>query len=101
VLDEIGRHVGGRNAWLHALVGPEATAYVIDPTRSGAVAERVLGAGYAGVMISRVLPCSAHAARRATLPELGQRSRFQLSPGEPVPSKVKFQFDMDTPGHID
>jgi len=51
VLDETGWHVGGHGAWLHALVGPEATAYVIDPTRSGAVAERILGADYAGVMI--------------------------------------------------
>jgi transposase len=51
VLDETGWHVGGHNAWLHALVGPAATAYVIDPTRSGAVAERILGADYAGVLI--------------------------------------------------
>jgi transposase len=51
VLDETGWHVGGHNAWLHALVGPQATAYVIDPTRSGAVAERLLGLDYAGVMI--------------------------------------------------
>src|SRR5262249_45411203 len=48
---ETGWHVGGHNAWLHALVGPEATAYVIDPTRSGAVAERILGASYAGAPI--------------------------------------------------
>jgi transposase len=51
VPDETGWHVGGHNAWLHTLVGPEATAYVIDPTRSGAVAERLLGADYAGAMI--------------------------------------------------
>jgi transposase len=51
VLDETGWHVGGHNAWLHTLVGPEATAYVIDPTRSGVVAERILGPDYAGVMI--------------------------------------------------
>jgi transposase len=51
VLDETGWHVGGHNAWLHALVGPMATVYVIDPTRSGAVAERVLGADYAGIMV--------------------------------------------------
>ena len=51
VLDETGWHVGGLNAWLHTLVGPRATAYVIDPTRSGAVAERILGADYAGTMI--------------------------------------------------
>jgi transposase len=51
VPDETGWHVGGRNAWLHTLVGPEATAYAIDPTRSGAVAERILGADYDGTMI--------------------------------------------------
>jgi|RhiMetdeSRZDD1v2_1073273.scaffolds.fasta_scaffold377781_1 transposase len=51
VLDETGWHVGGRNAWLHGLVAANATAYVIDPTRSGSVAERLLGLDYAGVMI--------------------------------------------------
>jgi transposase len=43
--------VGGLPAWLHALVGPEATAYVIDPTRSAAVAEAILGLDYDGTMI--------------------------------------------------
>jgi transposase len=51
VLDETGWHVGGQNSWLHALVGENATAYVIDPTRSGKPAERVLGLDYAGIMI--------------------------------------------------
>jgi transposase len=51
VLDETGWRVGGYPAWLHALVGPEATAYVIDPTRSGAVAEAILGLDYDGIMI--------------------------------------------------
>src|SRR5262249_62286488 len=51
VPDETGWRVGGYPAWLHTLVGPEATAYVIDPTRSGAVAEAVLGLGYDGTMI--------------------------------------------------
>jgi transposase len=50
-LDETGWHVGGHKAWLHTLVGPDATAYVIDPTRSGKPAERILGLGYEGVMI--------------------------------------------------
>jgi transposase len=50
-LDETGWHVGGHKAWLHALVGPDATAYVVDPTRSGKPAERILGLDYAGVMI--------------------------------------------------
>jgi transposase len=35
VPDEAGWRVGGHPAWLHTLVGPGATAYVIDPTRSG------------------------------------------------------------------
>jgi transposase len=51
VPDETGWRVGGHSAWLHTLVGPEATAYVIDPTRSGSVAEAILGPDYAGTMI--------------------------------------------------
>ena len=51
VPDETGWRVGGHPAWLHTLVGPEATAYVIDPTRSGAVAEAILGLDYDGTMI--------------------------------------------------
>jgi Transposase IS66 family len=33
------------------LVGPEATAYFIDPTRSSDVAADILGFDYAGTMI--------------------------------------------------
>jgi hypothetical protein len=51
VPDETGWRVGGYPAWLHTLVGPEATAYVIDPTRGGAVAEAILGLAYDGTMI--------------------------------------------------
>ncbi|HEX2520439.1 MAG TPA: transposase, partial [Castellaniella sp.] len=51
VPDETGWRVGGHPAWLHTLVGPEATAYVIDPTRGGAVAEAILGHDYDGTMI--------------------------------------------------
>jgi hypothetical protein len=40
-----------RLAWLHTLVGSHATAYVIDPTRSGDVAARILGRDWAGTMI--------------------------------------------------
>jgi transposase len=49
--DETGWRVGGEPAWLHTLVGPEATAYVIDPTRSGDVAADILGWDYGGLMI--------------------------------------------------
>jgi transposase len=51
VPDETGWRVGGVGAWLHTLVGPQATVYVIDPTRSGAVAERLLGRDDDGVLI--------------------------------------------------
>jgi len=51
VPDETGWRVGGHSAWLHTLVSPQATAYVIDPTRSGAVAEDILGLDYDGTMI--------------------------------------------------
>jgi transposase len=49
-LDESGWRVGGRLAWLHTVVSPDATIYLIDPTRSGDVAERVLGLDYAGIL---------------------------------------------------
>jgi transposase len=51
VPDETGWHVGGHNAWLHGLVGTQATVYVIDPFRSGAVAERILGRDWTGILI--------------------------------------------------
>src|SRR5919205_876012 len=69
--------VGGHPAWLHTLVGPVSTAYVIDPTRSGAVAEAILGPDYGGTMIhdgwspydqfedARHQQCLNHLLRRA------------------------------------
>lgn len=77
VPDETGWRVGGYPAWLHTLVGPEATAYVIDPTRSGTVAEAILGLDYDGTMIhdgwspydqfedARHQQCLNHLLRRA------------------------------------
>jgi transposase len=77
VPDETGWRVGGHPAWLHTLVSPETTAYVIDPTRSGAVAEAILGLDYGGTMIhdgwspydqfkgARHQQCLNHLLRRA------------------------------------
>jgi transposase len=77
VPDETGWRVGGRPAWLHALVGPQATAYVIDPGRGGDVAEDILGLDYAGTLIhdgwspydrfedARHQQCLGHLLRRA------------------------------------
>jgi transposase len=77
VPDETGWRVGGLPAWLHTLVGPEATACVIDPTRSGAVAEAILGLDFDGTIIhdgwspydrfanTRHQQCLNHLLRRA------------------------------------
>ncbi|MFZ0713866.1 IS66 family transposase, partial [Mycobacterium sp.] len=51
VPDETGWRVGGRNAWLHDFVSQHATCYVIDPTRSGQPAERLLGRDWAGTLV--------------------------------------------------
>lgn len=47
--DETGWRIGGRNAWLHAFVGLNATCYEIDPTRSIGPAERLLGKNWSGI----------------------------------------------------
>jgi transposase len=77
VPDETGWRLGGHPAWLHTLVSPKATAYVIDPTRSGVVAEDILGLDYDGTMIhdgwspydqfekARHQQCLNHLLRRA------------------------------------
>ena len=96
VLDETGWHVGGVNAWLHGLVGADATAYVIDPTRSGVVGERLLGLDYPGVMIhdgwspydafakARHQQCLGHLLRRChELLETATRGAVPLPPPRP------------------
>jgi transposase len=76
VPDETGWRVGGHRAWLHALVGTDATCYEIDPQRGAAVAKRLLGPAWSGVMIhdgwspydrfqrARHQQCLAHLRRR-------------------------------------
>ena len=51
VSDETGWRVGGRTAWLHAFVGRRETCYVIDPTRSHAPAEQLLGLDWSGTLV--------------------------------------------------
>jgi transposase len=50
-VDETGWRVGGHPAWLHAWVGERATGYAIDPQRSAAALERVIGIDWAGVLV--------------------------------------------------
>jgi transposase len=50
VPDETGWRIGGRTAWLHAFVIPEATVYVVAVGRGVEVAEGIIGAGYDGGM---------------------------------------------------
>ena len=49
--DETGWRVAGRSAWLHAFVSSRATCYVIDPTRSQAPAEALLGLDWSGTLV--------------------------------------------------
>ena len=49
--DETGWRVGGRPAWLHAFVSRRETCYVIDPTRSHAPAEQLLGLDWSGTLV--------------------------------------------------
>ncbi len=51
VPDETGWKIGGRRAWLHTLVGPQATYYQIDRSRGAEVAAGVLGWDWPGVLI--------------------------------------------------
>jgi transposase len=75
--DETGWRIGGQPAWLHAWVGDRATGYGIDPRRSAAALERLLGRDWAGVLIHDGFAsydrfteaihqqCLAHVLRRA------------------------------------
>jgi len=49
--DETGWRVGGEKAWLHAFATAHATCYEIDPTRSGDVAESLLGLDWSGRLV--------------------------------------------------
>jgi transposase len=50
-VDETGWRIGGHPAWLHAWVGDRATGYAIDPKRSAAALERVIGRDWDGVLV--------------------------------------------------
>ena len=76
--DETGWRLGGQPVWLHAWVGDNgATLYAIDPQRSAAVLEEVIGSDWSGSMThdgfssydrfeeSLHQQCVDHALRRA------------------------------------
>ena len=51
VPDETGWRIGGKTAWMHGFVTPLATVYHVAFGRGYEVAEPIIGADYAGVMI--------------------------------------------------
>lgn len=51
VNDETGWKVGGHPAWLHVMVGDQATCYLIDRSRSAKVQADQVGPGYSGTII--------------------------------------------------
>jgi transposase len=92
--DETGWRVGGGKAWLHAFATARTTCYEIDPTRSGVVAERLLGLDWSGRLVhdgwsvyDRFLraihqQCNAHLLNRCKeLLEVARRgaARFPLA----------------------
>ncbi len=50
VPDETGWRIGGRSAWLHAVVTPRAVAYLVHRKRGFEAMSLLLGADYAGKM---------------------------------------------------
>ena len=75
--DETGWRVGGASAWLWDFVTPQATVYVIRPSRGHQVVQEVLGTAFPGTLVTDGLPtydavrssgrqlCLAHLIRRA------------------------------------
>jgi len=49
--DETGWRVGGRKGWLHVFATRNTTCYEVDPTRSIAPAERLLGLDWSGRLV--------------------------------------------------
>jgi transposase len=89
--DETGWRVGGGKAWLHAFAIAQAACFEIDPTRSGDVAERLLGPDWSGRLVhdgwsvcDRLLQaihrqCNAHLLNRCKeLLEVARRGAARL-----------------------
>lgn len=50
VPDETGWRVGGKQAWVHVVATPKATAYLVDPRRGYEATVKLLGADFEGSM---------------------------------------------------
>jgi len=50
--DETGWRIGGENGWLWAFVGDKAVRYTISQSRGKGIAQKVLGEGFNGVVVS-------------------------------------------------
>jgi transposase len=89
--DETGWKVAGQAAWLWVFTNTHVTVYVIEPSRAHRVIEAVLGADFAGVLVSDCFlaydplqydkaKCLGHLLRRcAQVRESGNRAARQFS----------------------
>jgi len=94
--DETGWRLGGRPVWLHAWVGDQATCYAIDPHRSAAALEKVIGIDYSGTLIhdgassyerfrqALHQQCMAHPLRRAHDLDKDQNGSADLLPRQVI-----------------
>jgi transposase len=96
--DETGWRIGGRPVWLHAWVGGDGTTcYAIDPRRSAAVLQEVIGPDWSGRMTHDGYAsydaqfaeaihqqCVAHALRRARSLREQLRGRDRAFPGQVI-----------------
>jgi transposase len=91
--DETGWRRGGRPVWLHAWVGDDGvTCYHIDPQRSSAALQRVIGSDWSGTLVhdgwasydqfedACHQQCQAHVLRRAHELEEAASGRAKLFP---------------------
>lgn len=95
--DETGWRIGGHPVWLHDWVGDDgATLYAIDPQRSAAVLEKVIGLDWSGSMTHDGFSsyerfqdaihqqCVDHALRRARRLLEKQRGAAAVFPGRTI-----------------
>jgi transposase len=91
VPDETGWRVGGKNAWMHVFVGPQATCYVIDRRRDDGPGKRILGENYSGILVHdgwSVYDKFASCGHQTCLAHLIRRCREMIESMAPIASRA-------------